>query len=219
MAPSSFGKQTANCESPQGWLMSLAMDLAALCDMWRWNGTNGSHFPVFSEDVTFSHHFVATRPPPPSHTIGVLVVSAMPVKKLSKMTGNPASYPVYSRYNELLWIASYRFVEKYVQAAPIILEIYWIKYFKFVLLNICNSAYKTPFANPVTNNGECYIKLSYKLLTRGPHYHNSHIISFVTWFRKTDQVVTFGILRNTVFKYSNHCSCLVLDWSHARYTA
>ena len=29
------GKQTAGCESPHDWLMSLAMDLAALCDMWR----------------------------------------------------------------------------------------------------------------------------------------------------------------------------------------
>ena len=37
MAPSSFGKQTAGCETPHDWLMSLAMDLAALCDMWRWN--------------------------------------------------------------------------------------------------------------------------------------------------------------------------------------
>ena len=35
MAPSSLGKQTAGCESPHDWLMSLAMDLAALCDMWR----------------------------------------------------------------------------------------------------------------------------------------------------------------------------------------
>ena len=85
------------------------------------NGTNGSHFPVFSEDIAFAHHFVATHPPPPP--IGVLVVLATPVKRLSKMVGNPASYPVYSRYNELL-LNSYRFVEKYMQAAPIILEIY-----------------------------------------------------------------------------------------------
>ena len=61
--------------------------------------TNGSHFPVFSEDVAFACHFVATCPP--SHPIGVLVVLAIPVK-ISKMVGNPASYPVYSRYNELL---------------------------------------------------------------------------------------------------------------------
>ena len=63
MAPSSFGKQTAGCESPHDWLMSLAMDLAALCDMWGENDTNGSHFPVFSEDVALACHFVATRMP------------------------------------------------------------------------------------------------------------------------------------------------------------
>ena len=64
MAPSSFGKQTAGCESPHDWLMSLALDLAALCDMWSENGTNGSHFPVLSEDVAFARHFMATHPPP-----------------------------------------------------------------------------------------------------------------------------------------------------------
>ena len=63
------------------------------------NGTVGCHVAGFSEDVAFARHFVATHP------IGVLVVLAMPVTKLSKMAGNPASYPVCSRYNELLWIA------------------------------------------------------------------------------------------------------------------
>ena len=28
-------KQTASCNSPHNWLVCLAMDLAALCDMWR----------------------------------------------------------------------------------------------------------------------------------------------------------------------------------------
>ena len=27
--------QTAGCNSPHDWLMSLAMDLTVLCDMWR----------------------------------------------------------------------------------------------------------------------------------------------------------------------------------------
>ena len=45
-----------------------------------------------------------------------------------------------------------------------------------------------------------------------------YISPFVTWLWKTDQVVTFGISRNTNFKYSSHCSSLVLDSSHARYT-
>ena len=35
MALSSLGKQTADYELPYDWLMSLAMDLAALCYMWR----------------------------------------------------------------------------------------------------------------------------------------------------------------------------------------
>ena len=32
----SLDKQTAGCNSPHNWLMSLAMDLTALCDMWSW---------------------------------------------------------------------------------------------------------------------------------------------------------------------------------------
>ena len=74
IAPSSFVKQTAGCESPHDCLMSLAMDLAAV-----WvtcggeNGTDDGHFPVLSEDVTFARHFVATLPPCRSATgIGVL---------------------------------------------------------------------------------------------------------------------------------------------------
>ena len=35
MAPSSLDKKTAGCNSPHDWLMSLAIDLATLCDMWR----------------------------------------------------------------------------------------------------------------------------------------------------------------------------------------
>ena len=35
MVSSSLDKQRADCDLPHNWLMSLAMDLAALCDMWR----------------------------------------------------------------------------------------------------------------------------------------------------------------------------------------
>ena len=35
MATYPLDKQTAGCNSPHDWLVSLAMDLAALCDMWR----------------------------------------------------------------------------------------------------------------------------------------------------------------------------------------
>ena len=82
MAPSSLGKQTANCESPHNCLMSLAMDLVALCDMWRC--TNGSHLAVYSEDVVFACHFVATCLFLLSHPIGVLLVLAMLVKNYLK---------------------------------------------------------------------------------------------------------------------------------------
>ena len=35
MVTSPLGKQTACCNSSYNWLMGLARDLAALCDMWR----------------------------------------------------------------------------------------------------------------------------------------------------------------------------------------
>ena len=63
MVLSSLGKQTANCQSPHDWLMSLDMDLAALCDMWRWKWHQWKSFPYFSEYVDFACHFVATRQP------------------------------------------------------------------------------------------------------------------------------------------------------------
>ena len=45
-----------------------------------------------------------------------------------------------------------------------------------------------------------------------PYFFVHNII--VTWFWKTDQIVIFGVLRNTNFKYWNHCDFLVLDCSH-----
>ena len=64
------------------WLMSLAMELAALCDLCGCqNGTNGCHLAVYSEDVTFACHFVGTHLLP-CHSVGVLVVLATPVKEL-----------------------------------------------------------------------------------------------------------------------------------------
>ena len=35
MATYPLDKQTAGCNSPDDWLMSLSMGLTALCDMWR----------------------------------------------------------------------------------------------------------------------------------------------------------------------------------------
>ena len=60
--------------------MNLAMDLAlfhishncVICG--GENSTNGCHLAVFSEDVVFARHFVATHLPPPSYPVGVLMV-------------------------------------------------------------------------------------------------------------------------------------------------
>ena len=82
MAVYPLGKQTASCNSPHDWLMSLAMDLAACVICGGENGTNGCHLAGFSEDVSFARHFVATRPPPPYHSTGVLLVLAMPIKTI-----------------------------------------------------------------------------------------------------------------------------------------
>ena len=57
-------QQTAVCESPYSWLMSLAMDLAALCYILRWKWHQWKSFGCFSKDVAIAHHLVAPRPPP-----------------------------------------------------------------------------------------------------------------------------------------------------------
>ena len=67
MASSSLDKQIASCNSPHDWLVSLAMDLAVLCDIYRGeNGTNRCHLAVFSVDVVFSTiSWLPIHPPPP----------------------------------------------------------------------------------------------------------------------------------------------------------
>ena len=48
------------------------------------NDTSGFDLAVFIEDVAFARNFVATRPPLPSHPVGVLVVLTTPVKNYLK---------------------------------------------------------------------------------------------------------------------------------------
>ena len=96
MAPSPVDKQPAGYKSPHDWLVSLAMDLATLCDMWRWKWHQQMPFGCFSEDLAFAHHFVATRPPltlPPCRSASGI---DYPSKTLSKMVSYSASYPFYS---------------------------------------------------------------------------------------------------------------------------
>ena len=84
----------------QGWLWDCPwIELLCVTCSGKYDN-DGSHLAVFSEDVAFARHFIAPHPPYRS-TSGVCYAS----KKLSKMTGNSASYPVYSILNELPWIA------------------------------------------------------------------------------------------------------------------
>ena len=90
MAACPLGKQTAGCNSPHDWLMSLAMLLCVICG--GENDTNGCHLAGFSEDVAFTHHFVATHLPPTLPPCRSATGIGYASKKLSKMAGNSVSY-------------------------------------------------------------------------------------------------------------------------------
>ena len=98
MASCHLDKQTAGCNLPRDWLMSLAIDLvAAFCYVFgSENGTNGRVLPVFSVGVVFTHHFVATHP----STTLLLYRSASGIgytsKTLSTMASNSAYYSLNS---------------------------------------------------------------------------------------------------------------------------
>ena len=62
-------------------LMSLAMDLAALCDMWRWKWYQWMPFGCCQCGYSLS---LSLRGSPPFHPMEVLLVLAMPVKKYLK---------------------------------------------------------------------------------------------------------------------------------------
>ena len=87
MAPSPVDKQPAGYKSPHDWLVSLPI-LCVICG--GANDTSGCHLAVFSEDIAFSRHLVATRPlptplpPPPPHPARMLVVLTTPVKNYLK---------------------------------------------------------------------------------------------------------------------------------------
>ena len=59
--------------------------------------------------------------------------------------------------------------------------------------------------------------MSYKLLIVGVH-PDDDVFYVCELILQNRQVVTFGISRNTNFKYLSHCSSFMLDCSHARYT-
>ena len=55
---------------------------------------------LFSKDVAPACYFVAPHLPPPYRSASGIGYASK--NYLSKMVGNPASYPVHSRYSELL---------------------------------------------------------------------------------------------------------------------
>ena len=84
IAPSPLDKQTAGCDSPHDWLMSLAMHLAALCDIQTWKWHQWMLFGCFqSRSSLYSPLWLPTCSPT-SYPEGVLVVLAMPVKNYLK---------------------------------------------------------------------------------------------------------------------------------------
>ena len=78
MAPSSLDRQTTDCDSPHDWLMSLAMDLAALCDIWRWKWHQWVPFGCFWWRCSLCPSLSGS---PPAQ-VGVLVILATQVKIL-----------------------------------------------------------------------------------------------------------------------------------------
>ena len=60
MGPSFLGKQAAGCNSPQNWLMSLAVDLATLCDIMGAKIAPKFHFRSSAKKVC-SHFLIVNR--------------------------------------------------------------------------------------------------------------------------------------------------------------
>ena len=124
-------KQTAECE--HDWLMNLAIDLAALCDMWRWKWHQLKSFGCFK--LKCSH--------------------CPPLCGFSLALGIG-----YASKNCLIWweiqlctVDTVNIIDLWrntCRHALIIFKIYWIEYFKIVFLNNYNCTYKTHFANLVT---------------------------------------------------------------------
>ena len=105
MAPYPLDKKTVGYNSPQDWLMNLAMDqlLCVICG--GENGTIGCHLAGFSEVITFAGHFVATQLPSTLPTYRSTTGIGYASKILSKMAGNSTSYAPNSWWIDRLQIA------------------------------------------------------------------------------------------------------------------
>ena len=96
----------------------------------------------------------------------------------------------------------YRLVEECTQAAPCILEIYWIEYFKMVYLIIYNCAYKTSFCKSSQKHSVAYF--------------------YFTIQEKTPKCVSIPIVYQSAFIMAcfwdlsdiHMCVCVVFKWLH-----
>ena len=94
MAPSLLDKLTTSCNLLHDfwWIWPWSLLLCVVCGSEI--GTNGYHLAVYSVDVAFAYHFMATclipALPPYRSTSGIDYAS----KKLSKMMGNSTSCPL-----------------------------------------------------------------------------------------------------------------------------
>ena len=96
MGPSPLDKQTASCESPHDSLVSLTLDLVALCNTYvELKIVSIHHLAVFSVGIGFTSHFLAHRHPR-ACSIGYVSEKIMSVNKPSKLVGNSASYSLDS---------------------------------------------------------------------------------------------------------------------------
>ena len=105
ISPEQSDSQPAS--QPHNWLVGLVIDLAALCNVWRWKWYQLMLFDCFQFYRAIARHFVASHkplPPPTPNAVWVLVVLATSVKELSKMVDNSASYPFNSWHTDELWI-------------------------------------------------------------------------------------------------------------------
>ena len=69
------------------------MDFAALCDICKLKWHQWTPLDVFSVNIAFAHHFVATQPPHPP-TYSSISGTGYASKMLSKIPGNSPSYPL-----------------------------------------------------------------------------------------------------------------------------
>ena len=83
MATYPIDKHIAGCNSIHDWLMSLAMDLAALCDIWSWKRHQWMPFGCFQLRCSLCLPLHGYPSAPNSHPVGVLVILATLVNKLS----------------------------------------------------------------------------------------------------------------------------------------